>query len=193
VLDTKEGMTTADACRISLKQSSEVNDRVAKIYEAFIERRGVVPNMFKVWAHAPALLETAAPFSWALLGDGALPGFYKELIATRVSLLEECEYGVRAHEKLALNKGATAEQVAAMDGPQQGPFTAREKLGFAYAERVLHGSATVDDTDFEALKEQFTEAEIVELTAVAAGLLFFTRFINTLRIPITQAATEARA
>lgn len=185
-------MTTAGMERISLKQSSDGNERVAKIYRALIERRGVVPNMFKLWAHAPALLETAAPFSWAMLGDGALPGFYKELIATRVSLVEACEYGVKAHEKLALAKGATPEQISALEGPQQGPFTEREKLGFAYAERILNGPAAVDDAFFATVKQQFTEAEIVELTAVAAGLLLFTRFINTLRIPVTQAAGEAR-
>jgi AhpD family alkylhydroperoxidase len=176
-------MTTAATCRISLRQTSDGNETVAHIYDAFLARRGVVPNMFKTWAHVPALLETAAPFSWAIFAEGALPGFYKELVGTRIARLEGCEYAAKAHQALALAKGATEDQVAALDGPAQGPFTAREKLGFSYAEHVWRG--TVDDESFAVARNEFTEAEIVELTAVVAGLLCFMRFITTLEIPLT--------
>jgi AhpD family alkylhydroperoxidase len=180
-------MTTSTEVRISLKQTAEGNERVAQIYEALVARRGIVPNMFKAWAHVPALLETVAQMSWAMLDSGALPGSYKELLAVRVSILEGCEYGVKAHQRLGAAKGATPEQIATLDGPQRGPFTQREKLGFAYAERILQGGTAVDDTLFAAVKTHFTEAEVVELTAVATGILFLTRFIDTLRIPVTPA------
>lgn len=176
--------------RVSLKHESEGNERVARIYEAFIARRGVVPNMFKVWAHVPGLLETVAPMSWAMLSEGALPAYYKELLAARVSLVECCEYAEKAHQKLAAARGATAEQIASLNGPQQGPFTHQQKVGFAYVERILHGGTAVDDALFATVKKHFTEAEIVELTAVATGMLFLTRFINTLHIPLTPPGVQ---
>ena len=71
---------------------SRVAPEVAALYDALEQQRGVVPYMFKTLAHTPALALGIAGFLKALLGDGALPGWYKELVATRVALLVDCDY-----------------------------------------------------------------------------------------------------
>lgn len=181
--------------RLRLLERSEVAPEAAAIYDALIQRRGVVPNMFRVWAHVPALIQQVAPLSWALLDDGALTGRYKELISVYVSRLAGCEYGCKAHEVQALRKGATAAEVAALTGPgldpEQGPFTPAERLGFAYAGRIRQSAAAVDDDFFETLRQHFTEPQIVELTATVTALIFLTRFIDTLRIPTTSLPNQA--
>jgi len=180
--------------RIGLLERSEVAPEAAAVYDALIQRRGVVPNMFRVWAHVPALLNQVAPLSWALLDDGALTGRYKELISIYVSRLAGCEYGCKAHEVQALRKGATAAEVGAVTAgldPEQGPFTSAERAGFAYAGRVWQGAAAVDDDFFAMLRQHFTEAQIVELTATVTALIFLTRFIDTLRIPTTPLPRQA--
>ena len=48
--------------------------------------------MFKTVAHTPALAQGIAAFLKPLLGDGALSGSYKELVATRVAWLQDCDY-----------------------------------------------------------------------------------------------------
>jgi hypothetical protein len=48
--------------------------------------------MFKTVAHTPALALGIAAFLKPLLGDGALSGWYKELVATRVAILQGCDY-----------------------------------------------------------------------------------------------------
>jgi AhpD family alkylhydroperoxidase len=181
--------------RIRLLERSEVAPEAAAIYDALIQRRGVVPNMFRVWAHVPALIQQVAPLSWALLDDGALTGRYKELISVYVSRLAACEYGCKAHEVQALRKGATAAEVAALASPgldtEQGPFTPAERLGFAYAGHISQSAAAVDDDFFATLRQHFTEPQIVELTATVTALIFLTRFIDTLRIPTTSLPNEA--
>ncbi len=78
--------------RIPLLERDQVSPEVAAVYDALLAQRGAVPNMFKTLAHTPALALGIAAFLKPLLGDGALPGWYKELVAIRVALLHNCEY-----------------------------------------------------------------------------------------------------
>jgi hypothetical protein len=85
-------MTGHNHPRIPLLERSQVSEEVGKLYDVLLEQRGVVPNMFKTVAHTPALALGIAGFLKPLLGDGALSGWYKELVATRVAILQGCDY-----------------------------------------------------------------------------------------------------
>jgi hypothetical protein len=69
-----------------------VTPEIAALYDQLEAQRGVVPYMFKTVAHAPSLALGIAAFLKPLLADGALPGWYKELVASRVAFLVECDY-----------------------------------------------------------------------------------------------------
>lgn len=83
--------------RVSLLEREAVTPEAAAMYDALLTQRGVVPNMFKVLAHAPGIAQGVAGFLKPLLSDGALSGWYKELVAVRISTLHESEYAIRAH------------------------------------------------------------------------------------------------
>jgi len=85
-------MTGHNHPRIPLLERSQVSEEVGKLYDVLLEQRGVVPNMFKTVAHTPALALGIAGFLKPLLGEGALSGWYKELVATRVAILQGCDY-----------------------------------------------------------------------------------------------------
>jgi alkylhydroperoxidase family enzyme len=140
--------------------------------------------MFKVLANIPALAQGIVAFLKPIVGDGALPGWYKELIAVRICLLHKFEYGIRAHSLSAKQKGARDVQISALEDFEHGPFTNAEKLGFRYADR-LHKGSDIDDTFYAQLKAADNDLQIMELTAVVAAFEFFPRFIGALRIPIT--------
>ncbi|MFO1081816.1 MAG: hypothetical protein U1E23_14445 [Reyranellaceae bacterium] len=55
-------------------------------------------------------------------------------------------------------------------------FSAAERLALEYAERITITGQTVDDDLFGRLKGQFTEAQIVELTAAIAMENFRSKF-----------------
>ncbi len=172
--------------RIPLLERDQVTPEVANVYDALLKTRGVVPNMFKTLAHTPALALATAGYLKALLSDSALPGFYKELIAMRLSVLLSSEYAVIAHALSARQKGATEAQIAAARADfESGPFTVAEKLGFRAAERLHHSAAEIDDAFFAELKQNFTDPQIIELIATAAAFELFPRFVDALRIPIT--------
>ena len=172
--------------RIPLLERDQVSPEIAGIYDALLKQRGVVPNMFKTLAHTPALAQGIAGFLKSLLSDGALPGWYKELVATRLSVLLKSNYAVSAHALSAKQKGATDAQIAAAQADfESGPFTEAQKLGFRCAERLHRSAQDVDDDFFAWLKSAFTDAQIVELVATASAFELFPRLVDGLRIPTT--------
>lgn len=179
-------MTTVSAeSRVPLAERNEVPVEVVILYDKLLADRGVVPNMFKALANAPDLVLGIAAFLRGLMGEGALRGWYKELIATRVASLNDCEYCISAHRYLAVKRGATPDQVAAYNHYENGPFSEKEKAGFRYADLLHVSGHAVDDKAFAALVEHYDTQEIIELTAVVGAFEFFTRINTALRIPVT--------
>jgi len=68
---------------------------------------------------------------------------------------------------------------------ETGPFTEGEKLGFLFADRLHRSAVEIDDAFFDSVRTVFTDPQIIELAAVAAAFEFFTRFVDSLRIPTT--------
>lgn len=178
--------------RIPMLERDAVAPEIAAIYDVLLKQRGVVPNMFKTIAHIPAMAQGFAAFLKPIVGDGALPGWYKELIATRMSVLNRCEYAISAHSLSAKQKGATEAQLeAAKSDFERGPFTDAEKLGFRFAERVHRSGAEVDNAMFAALRGAYNDQQLIELAAAAAAFEFFPRFVEALRIPTTPMPSSA--
>jgi alkylhydroperoxidase family enzyme len=132
----------------------------------------------------------SAEFLKPIVGDGALPGGYKEVIAVRVCLLHHFEYGLRAHS-ISAQKRASTEHLNGVQDFEQGPFTEAQKIGVRYADRLHRSPAEIDDQFYAAVKSVYNDLQIIELTAVAAAFEFFPRFIDALRIPITPPPTQS--
>jgi AhpD family alkylhydroperoxidase len=175
----------SDKTRISLLERDQVSPEIVLVYDALLKQRGVVPNMFKTLAHTPALAIGIAGFLKSLLGDTALPGWYKELIASRIAILNDCAYAISAHTLSARQKGASEQQIKSTWNPDLGPFSSKERLGFRCADLLHQGPEYLDESFFQNLKAHFSEPELVELTATAATFEFFCRFVDGLRIPVT--------
>jgi len=172
--------------RIPLLERDQVSPEIAAVYDALLKQRGVVPNMFKTLAHTPALALGIAGFLKSLLSDSALPGWYKELVAIRLSVLQNSQYAISAHALSAKQKGASDGQIAAAQSDfETGPFSEKEKFGFRCADRLHSSPQEIDDEFFAQLKRVYTDPEIVELVATAAAFELFPRLVDGLRIPTT--------
>jgi AhpD family alkylhydroperoxidase len=185
-LSQKQPALTAEKeRRIPLLERDQVTPEVAAMYDALLAQRGVVPNMFKTIAHIPAMAQGFAAFLKPIVGDGALPGRYKELIAVRVCHLHDFEYGITAHSLSAKQKGASDEQIEGVKDFERGPFTDAEKLGFRFADRLHRSARDIDDQFYAKVQSVYNNLQIIELTAVAAAFEFFPRFVDGLGIPVT--------
>jgi alkylhydroperoxidase family enzyme len=176
---------TETSVRIPLLERDEVSPEMAATYDALVAARGVVPNMFKMLAYAPPIAQGVAGFLKPLLSDGALKGWYKELVAVRISFLCNSEYALRAHTISARQKGAPEPKIAAVKNFEDGPFDEKEKMGFRLADRLHVGAKNVDEAFYGQLSAAFFNQEIVELLLTAAAFEMFPRFIDGLRMPVT--------
>ena len=174
-----------NTARVTLLEREAVTPEAAALYDALLAQRGVVPNMFKVLAHAPEIAKGVAGFLKPLLSDGVLSGWYKELVAVRISTLHESEYAIRAHAASAKKKGASDEQITGIKDFEAGPYSEKEKQGFRLADKLHRGPREIDDAFYAELRRNFNEDETIELFLTAAAFEMFPRFIDGLRIPVT--------
>lgn len=78
--------------RIKRLDKTEVTDEVRDLYANVGRLRGNVPNMFRVYAHRPEILQTMVAHMNAVTNSGTVPVRTKELVATLVSRLNTCHY-----------------------------------------------------------------------------------------------------
>jgi len=131
----------SEGSRISLLDREAAPPETQKIYDALLAARGVVPNMFKVLGRRPEIAQGVAGFLKPLLADGALPGFYKELIAVRVSQHHSSAYAVRAHSISARQKGASEAQIAGSRSSKVPPTRKRKSWASGWRTACMPGPA----------------------------------------------------
>ncbi|MGH9535736.1 MAG: carboxymuconolactone decarboxylase family protein [Terriglobales bacterium] len=78
--------------RISRINSGEAPEAVRPLYEAMYQARGNVPNMFRTAAHRPELLRTMVAHFRCVMETGTVEPGLKELLAVRVSQINDCDY-----------------------------------------------------------------------------------------------------
>jgi AhpD family alkylhydroperoxidase len=91
-----------------------------------------------------------------------------ELVKLRASYINGCAYCVDMHTKDARAAGETEQRLYAVPVWRETPFfSPRERAALAWTEAVTEiGRAGVPDDIYHAASEQFTAAELVQLTLV---------------------------
>jgi len=70
----------------------DVEGEVRAIFDAYLQERGNIPNMFRTVAHRPKHLATMIAHFRTVMGEGSVPPMLKELLSVRVSHLNHCRY-----------------------------------------------------------------------------------------------------
>jgi len=78
--------------RLTKLTKDEVGGDVRDLYARVGQHRGNVPNMFRIYAHRPEILQTMVAHLQAVTNTGTVPVKTKELVATLVSRINHCEY-----------------------------------------------------------------------------------------------------
>lgn len=82
----------SDEARLPRIDPASAPEEVRATFDAFVKQRGKVPNLFRVAAHAPRITARLAALNAAVMGDGEVPVLLKELLSTRVSHINLCDY-----------------------------------------------------------------------------------------------------
>src|SRR3984957_12753709 len=149
--------------RISLISPESANAEVKEIYEKTL--RGKPGNAQKALAHRPEMLKNFLPF-YASVGRSLDKKLY-ELIYLRVSLMNGCHYCTQHHVASSKRAGLTADDWVALKAGDYSRYGERERSALTYADKLTRTPHGITDSDFEDLKKNFSEPEIVDIHMLA--------------------------
>lgn len=141
---------------------------------------GDQPDIVRVWGLRPEMGEAVQGLSYAVYSRSALPARVREAARMRIAHLNDCAVcrGWRIPE--LAEQGVTEELYAHVDDPDQGDYSAPERLAIEYAERFALDHRSLDDTFFARLREHFSDPEILDLTICVGNWLAFGRLTMVL-------------
>jgi len=138
-------------------------------------------------AHVPEVLEVALPFIGTVLGPSAIGARAKELVILRTSALLECRYCVQAHTVVARDAGLSRAEVRALRGARAAWVAVfpdpSERALLAWVDAVALGPGPVPAAARAALRAEYADPEVVELTLLVGATVMLNRFCTTLELP----------
>ncbi len=163
---------------------------VARVAQFFFETLGFPPNSVLTMQRRPEIAKAFTHLNRAVMENGGrVTSEQKRLIAHIASATAGCRY-CEAHTVLAAKRfGASDERLAALwDFRQSDLFSAAEKAAFEFALAAASVPNAVDAAIAGALREHWTDDEIVEILGVVALFGFLNRWNDSMGTTLEDAA-----
>lgn len=159
---------------------------VEALYQEIKQAFGMIPNLFKTYAHHPPLLEANWHKVKRVMMEGVLSRKAKESIALLVSSDNGCRYCVAAHSGALKALGTSAEEIARIETDlDAAEFSAKERSLIRFARRANRAALEVNDAEFAALRQVgASDAEIIEALGVMEVFTAFNRFLDVLDVEL---------
>ncbi|MES2033268.1 MAG: carboxymuconolactone decarboxylase family protein [Pseudomonadota bacterium] len=137
-------------------------------------------NAFKV---APDLTKALIAVETALAESG-LEHSLAELVRLRASQINGCAFCIQMHVMDARAHGESDLRIVMLDGWRESPlYTDRERAALAWTESLTRIAEThAPDADYDLVKSQFSEAEIVALSILIGQINTWNRLQIAARV-----------
>ncbi|MCK9495759.1 MAG: carboxymuconolactone decarboxylase family protein [Dehalococcoidia bacterium] len=171
-------MTEAPSTRIAPLSIEEASPEIREAFEVNQAYYGEVLNAVAVTARHPEVFRAYWDFEAGLLKARRTEKSLRSLIMLKVATHLGCAFCIDIGSFLGTEReGVTERQILELpDFRTSDAFSPRERLALEYALAMSGTRAEVDDALFEALHAEFTEEQIVEITAIAAWENYRGRF-----------------
>lgn len=171
--------------RIKTVGEEEARGRVESVYREIKKEMGIVPNVLKVLSLWPDALEFyAAKIKTLVFSDTRLLRSTKEMIASTVSNINQCDYCVGHHKNFMEQFGITgpvADQI--LTDYRSAKISEAEKQLLAYVEKMTRHAYKIVDADIEGLKKAgWTDEQILEATLVSSMFNDINRYVDALGV-----------
>jgi alkylhydroperoxidase family enzyme len=180
----------AGTARVPLLDARDAPADSRQFIEAAALLFGGVTSAIRLWAHIPHIGKLFQPLYITLERDGAgsvLTARVRLMVLLRTHAALAASYLLAHHTALARTAGITDEELSALaSGDPASPslFAPRERAAIDWAGHVAKNTAKRHDDVFDDLKALFSDAEIVELTALCAVCSNADLVYNALRLPL---------
>jgi uncharacterized peroxidase-related enzyme len=176
--------------RLSAIQPETATGKAKQLLDGVQAKLKITPNMTRVMANSPAVLEAYLSFSGALSG-GVLPAKLREEIALEVGEQNSCQYCVSAHTAIGKLTGLSdAEIDQARDAKSNSP---KHAAALTFARQIVATKGRPTDVDFDSVRRAgFTDGEIAEIIAHVALNIFTNYFNNSAAVEVDFPKVELR-
>ena len=106
---------------------------------------------------------------------------FKAMLFWVVSRSNNCVYCMGHNEKQLATFGVAEDRVAALDGDWSG-FTLAERAALALARKLTVAPHTITDADIDAVRQHFSNAQVLEIVGIVAGFNAMNRWTGPLRL-----------
>ena len=155
---------------------------LADLSARIIEQRGGMPGLYALLLQSPPVMDGWLRMSTAVRQESSLDGDCRELTIIRVAQTLGCELEVKAHTPFATREGVSDAQLAALaDWQTSDAFTSKQRAVLEYADTMTR-EVQVPDAVFDALRNYFTDRQIVELTVTVGFYHLVARFIVAMQV-----------
>src|SRR2546422_3262735 len=155
-------------------------------FEAMRKNLGFIPNSILIMQRKPKLAKALAQLTTAVWDpEGKVDRGFKRIIAHVASRAAGCQYCMAHTAGGALHFGVEDRKLAAVWDYQTSPlYSAAERAALDFAVAAAEVPNAVTDDMFAALRQHWSEDEIVEIVGVIALFGFLNRWNDTLATPL---------
>ncbi len=171
--------------RVSEKDPSKYPLLATIIFWAQKKKYGQPLLPSKLWGRSPKLLYGLQVLYRTIdRKSSPIEASLRSLIGVQISRINHCEFCTDINASLLAKHGVSPKKIAQLrEFENDTLFSERERAALAYAKCVTMTSERVDNDLFAKLKKQFTDDEIIELTAFVAYQNLSSKFNSALDIP----------
>mgnify|MGYP003322886692 FL=1 len=175
--------------RVRDVEIDEVPSQVKPIYQRYVEEYGPFANQAKVFAHRPIALKHIMGMLLEMADNPILERRHLEIAIVAVSAVNSCDYCVAHHGPKLEASGLPRDTVDNILNFNCPGLTPLELLIRDYAVQVTKDHNRVSDTQFDGLREHFTEEQMVELTFRITLCTFFNKFNDVMQLEMEEEAS----
>jgi uncharacterized peroxidase-related enzyme len=161
--------------RLKIVDPAKAEGQRKALLDAVQSALGVTPNMMRIMANSPAVLEGYLNLNSAL-GNGSLKADLREQIALAVAEANSCQYCLSAHT--AIGKMVGLDERGLASGRQARSDDARVDSILKFARSIVTSRGNIADKDFQQLRSAgVSDEEAAEVVANVA-LNVFANYFN---------------
>jgi uncharacterized peroxidase-related enzyme len=168
--------------RIAPIEMDAVGPEAAAVLSEARAAFGMVPNVYRVFAHSPVALQGYAALA-ATLEGGTLPVRTREQIALLAAATNGCDYCLAAHRVTGRMAGLSPDEIAAAEAGEASD--AFEAATLAFAAAVLREVGDIPEDTFAAAQAAgLSDEHMVEVVAHLVANIFTNTMNRLARTPI---------
>ena len=167
---------------------ADLNPDLKEAFAAYTRSLGFIPNSMLILQRKPKIVKAMAQLTAAIWEpDGEVDRAFKRLVAHVASRAAGCQYCMAHTAGGALLFGVDPKKVEAVWEFRTSPlYSEGEKVALDFALAAASQPNGVTDEMFAAMREHWSETQIVEIAAVVAVFGFLNRWNDTMGTPLEE-------